>query len=242
MTKCVNYFTVYCIQKTEEVNPVIPYTKLETSPLNERISTLLKDAIIEGQFKAGEEIGLTSIAERYGVSRTPVREAFQHLAKDGFLTLRMNKSAIVVGLDEHFFKNHYEIRSVLEAQAAYDAASSNADLSELLRIQENAEKMRLPVSLEEFRSYNMMFHKCIWRLSGNERLQQLLSDMWVSSYSSSYVPEISRQTRTFNSHRRIINDLVNHDCDAAFEHMKRHILGSLTNILKILDDAKKEAK
>ena len=220
---------------------MIPYTKLEATPLNERISTLLKDAIIEGQFKAGEEIGLTAIAERYGVSLTPVREAFQHLAKDGFLMLRMNKSAVVVAPDEHFFRNHYEIRSVLEAQAASDAAANCTDPSELIHIQENAEKMRLPVMLDEFRSYNMMFHKCIWRLSGNDRLEQLLSDMWVSSYSSSYVPEISRQTRTINVHRRIINDIVNHDCDAAFEHMKRHIIGSLNNILKILDEAKKEA-
>lgn len=220
---------------------MIPYTKLEATPLNERISTLLKDAIIEGQFKAGEEIGLTAIAERYGVSRTPVREAFQHLAKDGFLMLRMNKSAVVVAPDEHFFRNHYEIRSVLEAQAASDAAANCTDPSELIHIQENAEKMRLPVMLDEFRSYNMMFHKCIWRLSGNDRLEQLLSDMWVSSYSSSYVPEISRQTRTINVHRRIINDIVNHDCDAAFEHMKRHIIGSLNNILKILDEGKKEA-
>ena len=219
---------------------MIPFTKLEATPLSERISTLLKDAIIEGHFKAGEEIGLTAIAERYGVSRTPVREAFQSLAKDGFLTLRMNKSAIVVGIDEHFLRNHYEIRSVLEAQAAYDAAANGKDFSELLHIQENAEKMRLPMSLDEFRSYNMMFHKCIWDLSGNERLQQLLSAMWVSSYSSSALPEIHRQTRTFNSHRRLINDLVTHDCDAAFEHMKRHILGSLTNILKILDEGKKE--
>ena len=169
---------------------MIPYTKIEATPLNERISTLLKDAIIEGQFRAGEEISLTAIAERYGVSRTPVREAFQHLAKDGFLTLRMNKSAIVVAIDEHFFRNHYEIRSVLEAQAAYGAAASNADKSELVRIQELGEKTKLPMTLDDFRSYNMMFHRCIWRLCENERLQQLLSDMWVSSYSSSALPEI----------------------------------------------------
>ena len=220
---------------------MIPFTKLEATPLSERISMLLKDAIIEGHFKAGEEIGLTAIAERYGVSRTPVREAFQSLAKDGFLTLRMNKSAIVVGIDAHFLTNHYEIRSVLEALAAYDAAANGKDFSELQGIQEEAEKMRLPMTLEEFRSYNMKFHRCIWELSGNERLQQMLSAMWVSSYSSSAVPEISRQTRTFNAHRRLINDLVNHDSDAAFDHMKRHIIGSLNNILKILDEGKKEA-
>ena len=219
---------------------MIPFTKLEATPLSERISMLLKDAIIEGHFKAGEEIGLTAIAERYGVSRTPVREAFQSLAKDGFLTLRMNKSAIVVGIDAHFLTNHYEIRSVLEALAAYDAAANGKDFSELQGIQEEAEKMRLPMTLDEFRSYNMKFHRCIWELSGNERLQQMLSAMWVSSYSSSAVPEISRQTRTFNAHRRLINDLVNHDCDAASEHMRRHIIGSLNNILKILDEGKKE--
>ena len=220
---------------------MIPFTKLEATPLSERISMLLKDTIIEGHFKAGEEIGLTAIAERYGVSRTPVREAFQSLAKDGFLTLRMNKSAIVVGIDAHFLTNHYEIRSVLEALAAYDAAANGKDFSELQGIQEEAEKMRLPMTLDEFRSYNMKFHRCIWELSGNERLQQMLSAMWVSSYSSSAVPEISRQTRTFNAHRRLINDLVNHDSESASEHMKRHIIGSLNNILKILDEGKKEA-
>ena len=220
---------------------MVPYTRIETVSLSERISTLLKDAIIEGHFKAGEEIVLTTIADRYGVSRTPVREAFQSLAKDGFLTLRMNKSAVVVGIDEHFLRNHYEIRAVLEAQAAYDAAVNAEDFSELIRIQEHMERLPLPMSLEDFRSYNMAFHRCIWNLSGNERLKQLLSDMWVSSYSSSALPEINRQTRTMNSHRRLINDMLAHDGEACFNHMKEHIMGSLRNILKILDQGKKEA-
>ena len=220
---------------------MIQYTKLETAPLSDRISTLLKDAIIEGHFKPGEEIALTAIAERYGVSRTPVREAFQSLAKDGFLTLRMNKSAVVVGIDEHFLRNHYEIRAVLEAQAAYDAAANATDFSELLRIQEYADQKTLPMTLDEFRSYNMAFHKCIWNLSGNERLKQLLSDMWVSSYSSSALPEIRRQSSTLNSHRRLINDMMAHDSESCFNHMKEHIMGSLRNILKILDEGKKEA-
>ena len=220
---------------------MVPYTRIENTPLSERISTLLKDAIIEGHFKSGEEIVLTAIAEQYGVSRTPVREAFQQLAKDGFLTLRMNKSSIVVGIDEHFLRNHYEIRAVLEAQAASDAAANAKDCRELIRIQEYGERIPLPMSLEEFRNYNRMFHRCIWELSGNERLSQMLSDMWVSSYSASALPEINRQTRTLNSHRRLVNDIISHDSDACFEHMKAHIMGSLRNILKILDEGKKEA-
>ena len=54
---------------------MIQYTKLETAPLSDRISTLLKDAIIEGHFKPGEEIALTAIAERYGVSADAGRDA-----------------------------------------------------------------------------------------------------------------------------------------------------------------------
>ncbi len=220
---------------------MLPFGKIEATPLSEKISMLLKDAIIEGHFKAGEELVLTTIADQYGVSRTPVREAFQRLAKDGFLTLRMNRSAVVVGIDEHFLRNHYEIRAVLEAQAAYDAAANATDFSELVRIQDYMEKLPLPMSLEDFRNFNMMFHRCIWDLSGNERLKQLLSDMWVSSYSSSALPEISRQTRTLNSHRRLVNDMLAHDSEACFNHMKEHIMGSLRNILKILDEGKKEA-
>lgn len=213
---------------------MVEFAKVENTPLSTRIATSLRNAMLSGSFKAGEELGLSEIAEQFGVSRTPVREAFQMLEKDGFLILRMNKSAIVVGVNEHFLQNYYEIRSVLEAQAAANVASNGKDISKLIEIQENAKKA-FPMTLENYRDYNTAFHQEIWKQAGNERLQQILSDMWLGSSSGKYMTEKERQMRSLNAHDNILNAIKEHDGEGAFNAMKRHVLGSLRNILRNLN-------
>ena len=74
---------------------------LELLPARVRIASILKKAILAGEYKSGEELSLTGIAEQLGVSRTPVREAFQTLASEGLITLRMNRGAIVNSIDRN---------------------------------------------------------------------------------------------------------------------------------------------
>ena len=86
---------------------------LEMVPTRVRVTAILKRAIYSGEYKAGEELSLTAIAQQLGISRTPVREAFQTLAAEGLITLRMSKGAIVNTIDAKFIQDTFEMRILL---------------------------------------------------------------------------------------------------------------------------------
>ena len=83
-------------------------------PARERVASALRKAIISKQIGEGEVITLEATAQQLGVSVTPVREAFQILARDGLIDLKQNKGATVLGLNETTIREHYEIRAALE--------------------------------------------------------------------------------------------------------------------------------
>ena len=86
-------------------------------PARERVASALRKAIISRQIKEGETLALEATAQELGVSITPVREAFQILARDGLLELKQNKGATVLGVTEKTLRDHYQIRAVLEGYA-----------------------------------------------------------------------------------------------------------------------------
>ena len=75
---------------------------LEIMPVRVKVTAVLKKAILSGEYKKGEQLSLTDVSNTLGVSRTPVREAFQALEAEGLIKLRMNRGAIVKGVDEKF--------------------------------------------------------------------------------------------------------------------------------------------
>ncbi len=97
---------------------------MELLPARVRITAVLKKALFSGEYKSGDELSLTDIAAKLGVSRTPVREAFQALEAEGLIELRMNKGAIVKPIDEKYITDHYEMRILLESEAAARAAKN----------------------------------------------------------------------------------------------------------------------
>ena len=77
-------------------------------PARERVASALRKAIISRQIKEGETLALEATAQELGVSITPVREAFQILARDGLLELKQNKGATVLGVTEKTLRDHRE--------------------------------------------------------------------------------------------------------------------------------------
>ena len=97
-------------------------------PARERVASALRKAIISRQIKEGETLALEATAQELGVSITPVREAFQILARDGLLELKQNKGATVLGVTEKTLRDHYQIRAVLEGYACVLCVETGADL------------------------------------------------------------------------------------------------------------------
>ena len=81
----------------------------------EKVAAELRKAILSRQLQEGEAVTLESVANQLEVSVMPVREAFQILARDGLIKLQRNKGAVVLGINETYIREHYQLRAILES-------------------------------------------------------------------------------------------------------------------------------
>ena len=208
---------------------------LQLTPVRIKITSILKKAILTGEYTSGQELSLTGIAEQLGCSRTPVREAFQALEAEGLITLRMNKGAIVNQINEKFIDDHFEMREILEAAAAGKAAENGMDTSDLLR-RVNAIQDRLAtVSQEEYSALNLDIHTSIWRAAGNDRLLHYLEELWNGPSTNATAPEALKHYQdSTKEHLLILKAIQDKNAAEASAIMKQHISRSRANIKAIL--------
>lgn len=201
-------------------------------PARVRITAILKKALFAGEYKSGDELSLTDIASKLGVSRTPVREAFQTLAAEGLIELRMNKGAIVKSIDEKFITDHYEMRILLEAEAAYRAALREMKTEELLTRLHHAVNNLDHMSRDEYEKLNLDIHTAIWTAADNKKLYSFLSSLWngpSTGYANSEKEHFQLSTA---EHMDILHCIKKHDAEGARSAMAAHITRSMNNILK----------
>ncbi len=86
--------------------------------LREKILETIRDAIMTGALKPGEKVAEPDLAERFGISRTPIREAFRQLESEGYLTVIPRKGAVVTSFSPRDVEEFYAIKSILEGYAA----------------------------------------------------------------------------------------------------------------------------
>ena len=199
---------------------------IEVLPIRLRVTAILRKALLAGQFRPGEELSLTDIAARMGVSRTPVREAFQALAAEGLLELRMNKGAIVVGIDEQF------MRALLECEAVRRAVQRDIRPVKLLELQDWAEAHMDTMTEEEYRSYNHRLHMEIWRAAGNRKLYDLLSSLWNGPSGGNIGRDSVHEALSIGEHRKMIDLMTTGKGEEAASIMAEHITRSMHNILR----------
>ena len=204
---------------------------LEIMPVRVKVTAILKKAILSGEYKKGEELSLTDISSKLGVSRPPVREAFQALEAEGLIKLRMNKGAIVQGVDEKFIQDHYEMRCLLEGEAASRAAARNMDVDSLLREALEARSKESFTNKDYYEDLNQRIHMAIWKAADNQKLYSYLMNLWNG-------PSIGKTTIA-NDHYKISTDehiatleaIKEHDSGKARKIMENHITRSMENIL-----------
>lgn len=203
---------------------------IEVLPIRVRVTAILRKALLAGEYRAGEELSLTEIAAKLGVSRTPVREAFQSLAAEGLLELRMNRGAVVVGIDEDTIRDHFDLRCLLECEAVERAIRNGMDPGELMALQTGIEASPA-LSESEYRSYNQKLHTEIWKHAGNRKLYDLLVSMWNGPSASGAGRDAAHEACSIREHRLLLNCIRAGDIPAARDAMRAHLERSMENIL-----------
>ncbi len=147
--------------------------------LREKILENIRDAILKGTLKAGERVSEPDLAERYGISRTPIREAFRQLESEGYLTVVPRKGAVVTALSERDVAEFYEIKSMLEGYAAQLAADklTERELDRLTTINNRLASLAAEGDVKTFFRVHNEFHELFIRASGNIKLLEFIQQM-----------------------------------------------------------------
>jgi len=194
-------------------------------PIREQAASSLREAIITKNIKQGEILTLETTAKALGISVTPLREAFQILARDGLIELSQNRGAVVLGVRPENIRDHFEIRAALEAEACRLLCEKKAGLTEI----ENC--MARSSNAENYSDYNQSFHYNIWLASGNHKLVNILSELWNGLSIGLQTTKIQYAAKSQAEHEKIFEKLKVYDSEAAALEMRNHILRSMNDIL-----------
>lgn len=197
----------------------------------QKVASELRKAILSRQIKEGEVLSLESIATQLNVSITPVREAFQILDRDGLIQLRQNKGAIVLGVTETYIRDHYQLRAILESSCARIACENKEDLSTLEEIQQEAQQMIADGQFYKYADNNRAFHSEIWHLSGNTKMENMVSELWNGLSMGNMVKEEEYARISHKEHAAILAAMQSGDGDKAYDTMYAHIMRSRDDML-----------
>lgn len=204
---------------------------IQLMPTRERVASALRKAIISKNIPEGAELTLEATAQQLGVSVTPVREAFQILARDGLLEVKRNRCAVVLGVNEKTIRAHYQLRAALEGYACLLCCETNADLSEIKNCVDTAEEALQSQKPERYADFNQSFHFAIWKASGNEKMQKMLSELWNGLSIGVKMSEWEYAVKSHAEHKAIYAALEARDAEAARREMEHHILRSMDDAL-----------
>ena len=192
----------------------------------------LRSDITSGYFNPGERINEADVSLRYGVSRTPVREAIRQLERDGLVTVQRYRGATVVKLGSRQVAELFETREAIEGMAArlaavrMDKAMSRDALAQLASHREALERgamIRPPIDL-----HHIVLHACknAFLVATMERLSDLLATLRAESVRVS-----ARRRQSSEEHLAIASCLVERDPEGAEVAMRTHIRSVCANVL-----------
>lgn len=160
----------------------ISLARISKGTLKERVYGELRTALICGRIESGEAITIRGLAEAFGTSTTPVREAVQQLIAEKVLVGVANKEVRVPPISQEMFHQAYDIRIMLEGRAASLSAklASDAELEEIGRLFEHLRSLRKKSNTEKMLLANMNWHFTIYKSSQQEYLTDVIESVWLA--------------------------------------------------------------
>ena len=199
----------------------------EFLPLRDVVFKTLRKGILTGELKPGERLMEIHLANRLGVSRTPIREAIRKLELEGLVTMVPRRGAEVANITEKNLKDVLEVRQALESLAIELACERITE--------ENKEELRQKLDQVEtavrtgdtgaIASADVAFHDAIVEFSGNMRLIQLVGNLGeqMYRYRFEYIKDVSKHSQIMSEHKIMFDSIMENDRAKAARIVKVHI-------------------
>ncbi|MTI66914.1 MAG: GntR family transcriptional regulator [Firmicutes bacterium] len=212
-------------------------------PLRDIVFDSLRKAIIEGDLKPGERLMEVQLAERLGVSRTPVREAIRKLELEGLVVMAPRKGAHVADVSIDDILNVLEIRASLEGLASFLAAERIKD-EELANLKIKFKEFNKCLEREDIECIiqkDIEIHDIIFKAARNERLIALVDNLreQVQRFRLIYMKNFGKSTSLYEEHKNIIQAISQGNPKEARKYAEAHIKSAHKFMLKNIKDKKR---
>lgn len=208
----------------------------EFLPLRDVVFQTLRKAILTGELKPGERLMEIHLAEKIGVSRTPIREAIHKLELEGLVTMMPRRGAMVAEISETGLKDVLEVRRALDTFCAELASEriSSSEKEDLKAACSDFEEATRTGDATVIAKADVKFHDIIIGATGNERLVALLNNLaeQIYRYRFEYIKDESQHEKLIDEHRILMEAILRGDGKAAREAAAVHIDNQEKSILK----------
>src|SRR5450830_308163 len=208
---------------------------LSLSPraLYEEVAELLRQRIFSRELEPGSWIDELKIAEAYGISRTPLREALKVLAAEGLITMKVRRGAYVTEVSERDLADVYHLLSLLEADAVgvVAGAATPAQVADLQALHNELETAAKPKQLdrESFFEINERFHMRLLAIANNRWRDQMVADlrkvMKLNRHNS--LLKTGRVEESLHEHRALMAAIASRDAALSVRRMQEHFKNGL---------------
>lgn len=208
----------------------------EYLPLRDVVFNTLRDAILKGDFAPGERLMEKQLAERLGVSRTPIREAIRKLELEGLVMMMPRKGAEVASVTGKDISDVLEVRATLEAMAVKLACKkmSEQDFEELVYVNEAFKKAAIEKDVKTLIEKDIEFHDVIFHSSNNEKLIQIINNLreQIYRFRVEYIYKMKSYDNLVKEHDEIVSAMKDRRGTEASEIAHRHIENQEKSVLE----------
>ena len=217
------------------------FTKLHRERAVDGVYKELRQAIVSYTLKPGERLNVEELAQKLGVSLTPVRGAIQQLATEGLVEIKPRSGTFVASLTIQDVEETFKIRCALECLAGEEAIPRLAT-EDLRRLRELLKSLRKPIrgeaDLKSHERDNSEFHQIIIRGSANRRLQEMYealnAHIKIARIHASDASWPSRLHEEEAEHEAIVAALEQKDPEKLRTAMRRHVYRAMNAMIAAL--------
>lgn len=208
----------------------------EFLPLRDVVFNTLRKAILTGQLKPGERLMEVHLANKLGVSRTPIREAIRKLELEGLVIMIPRRGAEVAQITEKSLNDVLEVRRALDVLSVELACEriTEEEIASLKKACEDFERATKGKDASVIAKADVALHDIIVQATGNQRLQQMVNNLseQMYRYRFVYIKDESQHEKLVAEHKEIYESILCRDKERASEAAKLHIDNQEKSIIR----------
>ena len=222
--------------------PKFNVTMNEYLPLRDVVFNTLRQAILRGELKPGERLMEIQLANKLGVSRTPIREALRKLELEGLVNMVPRKGAEVADITEKSLRDVLEVRKALEELSVQLACEkiTEEEIEELKRVAERFKDTPDDQDVTKIAEADVAFHDVIYTATDNQKLILLLNNLreQMYRYRVEYLKKEEAYPQLIAEHEELIDNISKRNKEEATRIMCEHIDNQVATVINVIHTKK----